>query len=99
MSGLHEAPVSTGKSTAENIDDLYKRVTSLEGAVARLTKLLPEGEVSDSVPPDVPAPGLPASSPRQSSVDDARSFIRSSYGTQLTDEEVAMMLEVRRVIL
>ncbi|KAJ7431745.1 hypothetical protein B0H11DRAFT_1966449 [Mycena galericulata] len=73
------------KTTAETIDDLLHRVSTLEAAVLKLSEAskLPREE-----PNHLPSPCL---SPP--AVQSGPSIIRSSFDTNTTDEDVAMMLE------
>ncbi|KAJ6614995.1 hypothetical protein B0H10DRAFT_2042843 [Mycena sp. CBHHK59/15] len=75
---------SSAKTTAESVEDLLHRVATLEAAVFKLS------DVSHALP--VHATQLPT--PRSSSAGQGgESIIRSSFGTNTTDEDVAMMLE------
>ncbi|KAJ7610886.1 fungal-specific transcription factor domain-containing protein [Roridomyces roridus] len=73
------------KTVSENIDDLLHRVATLEAAVLKLTSPLPPDE-----PGHLPTPCRSPAAATQP----APSTIRSSFGTNTTDEDVAMMLEV-----
>ncbi|KAJ7269352.1 fungal-specific transcription factor domain-containing protein [Mycena haematopus] len=76
---------SSSKPTTEIIDDLLHRVSTLEATVLKLTEAsnLPRDE-SSHLPSPSPSPPAHQSGP---------STIRSSFGTNSTDEDVAMMLE------
>ncbi|KAJ6520200.1 fungal-specific transcription factor domain-containing protein [Mycena sanguinolenta] len=78
---------SSSKTTTEIIEDLLNRVTVLEAAVLKLTDAqnAPRDE-----PSHLPSPSTSASPPAHQS---GSSAIRSSFGRNSTDEDVAMMLE------
>ncbi|KAJ7116836.1 fungal-specific transcription factor domain-containing protein [Mycena crocata] len=76
---------NSNKTTAETIEDLLNRVSTLEATVLTLSDAsrAPRREPSHLPPPCV-SPPADSSGP---------SIIRSSFGTNTTDEDVAMMLE------
>ncbi|KAJ7687368.1 hypothetical protein B0H17DRAFT_1069983 [Mycena rosella] len=77
---------NSSKTTAEIIDELLHRVSTLEAAVLKLSdasRPLHEG------PSHLPSPSVSPPAAGQN----GPSIIRSSFGTETTDEDVAMMLE------
>ncbi|KAJ7755008.1 fungal-specific transcription factor domain-containing protein [Mycena maculata] len=76
---------SSTKTTSETIDDLLHRVSTLETAVLKLSDSV---QASREEPSHLPSPYV---SPRAGQ--NGPSIIRSSFGTNTTDEDVAMMLE------
>ncbi|KAJ3998905.1 fungal-specific transcription factor domain-containing protein [Lentinula boryana] len=100
---------SSSKSTADTLDDVINRVTSLERVVSRLSKALPPDliaprvdDLDSSFPTSMPSSSMPKPQPKSAprpvgfATDVApkpESVIRSSYGSGSTDEDVAMMLE------
>ncbi|KAJ7492254.1 fungal-specific transcription factor domain-containing protein [Mycena latifolia] len=76
---------SSSKTTAETIEDLLHRVSTLEDAVLKLSDA-PQSlrEETSHLPSPCVSPPAGQSGP---------SIIRSSFGTNTTDEDVAMMLE------
>ncbi|KAJ6601447.1 fungal-specific transcription factor domain-containing protein [Mycena vulgaris] len=76
---------NSSKTTAETIDDLLHRVSTLEAVVLRLSDApRPLREEPSHLPSPCVSPPTGPTAP---------SIIRSSFGTDTTDEDVAMMLE------
>ncbi|KAJ7921327.1 fungal-specific transcription factor domain-containing protein [Mycena leptocephala] len=76
---------SLSKTTTEIIEDLLNRVSALEAAVSKLSDA---PRASSDEPSQVPSPSV--SPPAHES---ETSIIRSSFGQNTTDEDIAMMLE------
>jgi hypothetical protein len=74
------------KTTTEIIEDLLNRVSTLEAAVSKLSDA---PRASSDEPSQVPSPSV--SPPAHES---ETSTIGSSFGQNITDEDIAMMLEV-----
>ncbi|KAJ7109829.1 fungal-specific transcription factor domain-containing protein [Mycena epipterygia] len=76
---------NSSKTSAETIEDLLHRVSTLEAAVLKLSDA---SRIPREAPTHLPSPCV--SPPAGES---GPSIIRSSFGTNTTDEDVAMMLE------
>ncbi|KAF7347512.1 Nucleus protein [Mycena venus] len=76
---------SSSKTTTEIIEELLHRVSTLEAAVLKLSD-------ASRAPRDEPS-HLPSPSVSPAADQNGPSIIRSSFGTNSTDEDVAMMLE------
>ncbi|KAJ7921378.1 fungal-specific transcription factor domain-containing protein [Mycena leptocephala] len=76
---------SLSKTTTEIIEDLLNRVSTLEAAVSKLSDV---PRASSDEPSQVPSPsGSPPAHESETST------IGSSFGQNITDEDIAMMLE------
>lgn len=82
---------SSSKTTVETLDDVLQRVAVLERTVSKLSKFSAASEASTIRVPSR-ASRLPTA---LLSTESQASTIRSAYGRTSTDEDVAMMLEVR----